>query len=223
MNRRWYYVCFILFIVIAALAGCGREEVIKNLNSKGKNIICFGDSLTRGEGASDVESYPAVLTKLINRQVLNAGASGETSGAALTRLDTDVLRKEPFLVIVELGGNDFLQRLPMGDTVKNVETIIAGSQNAGAAVALCDISSGFVMAGYRDKFRQLAKKTGSIFIEGFYDNILTNPDMNSDGINPNAKGYELLAGRVYKKLGEYFTFNPPSPRASARFFRPAPF
>lgn len=31
-----------------------------------KNIVCFGDSITRGDGSIDRESYPAYLKKLLN-------------------------------------------------------------------------------------------------------------------------------------------------------------
>jgi hypothetical protein len=31
------------------------------------NIVCFGDSITHGDGTTDGESYPAYLNKLINQ------------------------------------------------------------------------------------------------------------------------------------------------------------
>ena len=134
--------------------------------------------------------------KLINREILNAGVNGDTSGGALRRLERDVLQKDPFLVIVALGGNDFLRRISFDKTVKNMETIITRIHNAGAAVALCDISSGLVMSGYRKQFKRLAKKSGAIFIEGFYANILNNPDLKADGILIHMLLGKLKAGDI---------------------------
>ncbi len=52
-----------------------------------------------------------ILERLIGRRVINAGLNGDTIRSALVRLQSDVLKKEPYLVIVELAGNDFLQRI----------------------------------------------------------------------------------------------------------------
>jgi acyl-CoA thioesterase I len=90
---------------------------IRNAPHGGGPIVCFGDSLTRGHGAEPEESYPAVLARLLGRDVLNRGRDGETSESALERLDEDVLSLSPSTVIITLGGNDMLRRLPIADTV----------------------------------------------------------------------------------------------------------
>jgi acyl-CoA thioesterase-1 len=192
-----------LFIIISI---CSCAPSINNLDSQGKNIICFGDSITKGEGAADDKAYPEVLRKLLGRSVINAGVSGDTTITALERLEEDVLDKSPFLVIVELGGNDFLQQRPKELTLKNLEEIIIRIQESGSAVALCDVSSGFILSDYRNDFERLAKKTGSIFIPCLLGGILNNPSMRVDNIHPNEEGYELIAQRVYKEVKRYFRF-----------------
>ena len=57
----------------------------------GEKIICFGDSLTYGTGASRGMDYPSQLSKMISRPVINAGVSGDTTARALQRLERDVL------------------------------------------------------------------------------------------------------------------------------------
>ncbi len=52
--------------------GCAKKEII-NLNSKGKNIICFGDSVSFGYGVNQGEDYPSALAKLVGYPVINAG------------------------------------------------------------------------------------------------------------------------------------------------------
>ena len=126
---------------VMAMTGCAKRE-IKNINSQGTEIICFGDSITFGYGAGPSEDYPTALTKLLNEPVVNAGIDGDTTVKALERLQADILDKNPRLVIVEFCGNDFLKKVPFDDTVKNIREITDKVQARGAMVAIVDISSG---------------------------------------------------------------------------------
>ena len=76
----------------------------------GQTIICFGDSLTEGVGAESGEDYPSVLSRELGLPVINAGQRGDTTAEALARISDAVLSKNPRLVIVLLGGNDFCAR-----------------------------------------------------------------------------------------------------------------
>lgn len=87
--------------------GCARYEV-KNIYSRGKDIICFGNSITAGSGFSKRETYPYFLSELLGCSVINAGREGDTSSDGLERLEKDVLTYQPRLVIVEFGGNDYI-------------------------------------------------------------------------------------------------------------------
>src|SRR6266700_3820128 len=49
---------------------------VRNLDSRGANIVAFGDSLTAGYGAGAGEDYPTRLSALIGEPVINAGVSG---------------------------------------------------------------------------------------------------------------------------------------------------
>lgn len=86
--------------------------------------MCFGDSITYGLGASPGHDYPSLLAKKLNLTVINAGKSGDTTEGALQRIQHDVLDKKPYLVIVELGANDYLKGISAEATLKNLEEII---------------------------------------------------------------------------------------------------
>ena len=191
---------FIIFSII--LSGCAKPE-IKNLGATGKNIICFGDSITFGYGASNGEDYPAYLKKLTSIPVINAGVDGDTSFSALERLQNDVLSNDPRLVIVEFCGNDFIKKIPQEDTLKNLSKIIQRIQEKGAMVALVDISSGMFFQEYRNAFKKLAAEKGAIFIPVVLSKIITNPVMKSDFFHPNARGYKIVAGRIYNAIKRY--------------------
>jgi len=193
---------YILIILSIFLAGCFKPE-IKNLNAQGANIICFGDSITFGYGASLGEDYPTALRKMVNLPVINAGVDGDTTFAALERLENDVLAKNPRLVIVEFCGNDFLKKIPKESTVKNLTQIIERIQERGAMVALVDISAGVFFQEYRQAFKKLAVQKKAIFIPTLLNKIITNPAMKSDFFHPNARGYQVVAKRIYQAISTY--------------------
>lgn len=191
--------CLLSFV---SLTGCSKPE-IRNLNAQGANIICFGDSITFGYGANPGEDYPTALGKIVRLPVINSGVDGDTTFAALERLENDVLAKNPRLVIVEFCGNDFLKNIPKEDTVKNLAAIIERIQEKGAMVALVDISAGILFWEYGVAFRKLAAEKKAIFIPVILNRIITNPAMKSDFFHPNARGYQVIAKRIYRGIAAY--------------------
>src|SRR5690348_12379952 len=120
-----------LILALAVLL-CGCRAHIANEGSHGKTIVCFGDSLTEGVGADPGTDYPSLLRQKVGLPVINSGVSGDTTAVALKRLDADVLDHDPKMVIITLGGNDFLQQLPKEETLSNMETIIDRIEAHGA-------------------------------------------------------------------------------------------
>jgi len=192
----------LVVILSIVLSGCVKQE-IKNLDAKGSCIICFGDSITFGYGANPGEDYPTAIGKMTRLPVINAGVDGDTSFSALKRLEQDVLSKNPRLVIVEFCGNDFLKKIPKETTVKNLNEIIDRIQAQGIMVALMDISAGMFFREYRAAFNEIAQKKQTIFIPVVLNKIITNPAMKSDFFHPNARGYKVIAGRVYNAICRY--------------------
>ena len=195
-----------LLIVIAflLLAGCAKREII-NTNSKGTNIICFGDSITFGYGVDPGQDYPSILAKMLDIPVVNAGVDGDTTVDALNRIQSEVLEKNPRLVIVEFGGNDFLKKVPMQDSVANMKEMVALIQKKGAMVAIADASAGFFLKSYRAEFSKIAYECGAIFIPGILGGILTNPGLKSDFLHPNEEGYKMIAQRISLAIKPYLT------------------
>jgi len=206
LKNKLIYVIALLGYSVIALTGCAKRE-IKNIDAKGKNIICFGDSITFGYGAEPGGDYPSALTKMTSIPVINAGIDGDTSTEALKRLKSDVLDRDPLLVIVEFAGNDFLKKIPQEITLSNVEEMIEKIQAQGAMTAIVDISAGMFLAEYRKAFSNLARQKGAIFIPGILSGIITNPHLKSDFIHPNTDGYNVIAQRIYRVITPYLNQN----------------
>ena len=191
---------------LVACLGCAKRE-IRNIDSRGTTIICFGDSITFGYGAQTQESYPVVLSKMIQIPVINAGIDGDTTTEALRRFDSDVLERDPLLVIIEFGGNDFLRKIPKEVTVKNVKEMVERVQVKGAMAAIVDISAGMFLGEYRTAFHNLAKEKEAIFIPRILSNIITNPSLKSDFLHPNAEGYKIVTQRIYRGIMPFLNQN----------------
>src|SRR5687768_13408228 len=109
----------VVIIVAAWLLWPSPYSRVANLDSGGTSIIAFGDSLTAGYGAQEGEAYPARLAARLSVPVVNAGVSGDTTESALDRIQNDVLSANPRIVIIGLGGNDFLRGMPISTTEAN--------------------------------------------------------------------------------------------------------
>jgi lysophospholipase L1-like esterase len=197
-----------LVLTAAAMLICGCTRAnIKNIDSRGKNIVCFGDSITKGKGAGPKADYPSALIQMTSTPVVNAGINSDTTTEAVKRVESDVLSNDPLLVIIEFGGNDFLNKIPFEETIRNMEEIIKAIQAKGAMVAIADISGTEIMASYGAAYKELSVKYGTILIPGILNGIFTNPALKSDFIHPNDQGYKIVAHRIYRGIIPYLNQN----------------
>ena len=184
-----------LVVVVWALWPSPYSKVT-NLASRGTNIIAFGDSLTAGLGAQPGEDFPSRLSKLIETPVINAGVSGDTTDMALERIDRDVLSHDPRIVIVGLGGNDFLRSVDIATTERNLRSIVRRIHGAGAMVVLLGFRFPSLNLDYEKMYTRVADDEGCLLIGRMLRGIITDPSLKSDEVHPNARGYEIMAERV---------------------------
>ena len=166
----------------------------------GETIICFGDSLTSGTGATAGRDYPAQLSRLLGRPVVNAGAAGDTTARALDRLRQDVLSRSPRIVLITLGGNDLKNRIPREQAFANLKRCVETIQDAGALVIVGGIDLPVFGRGFGKGYKAVADETGAILIPDILDGIFGNRKLMSDPIHPNDEGYALMARRFYDAI-----------------------
>jgi acyl-CoA hydrolase len=109
----------------AALAACGapREAPV----APGATVLVVGDSITAGLGVDADAAWPARLAAHTGWRVVAAGVSGDTTAGGRDRL--------PALVVIELGGNDMLRRVPEAEIARNLDAMIEAARTRGARVA----------------------------------------------------------------------------------------
>ena len=168
--------------------------------TSGHSIVAFGDSLVAGRGASAGRDFAAVLSGRLGEPIINAGRSGDTTASALARVDRDVLSRNPRIVIVVLGGNDFLRRVPQQETWANLATIVERIRRRGAAVIIVGVGVGLFSDAYGAGFDALARKTSAALVPDVLDGIIGRAELMSDAIHPNDRGYALMADRIEPAL-----------------------
>jgi lysophospholipase L1-like esterase len=178
-----------------------RGETITNYPEKDGTIVAFGDSLTEGVGTTEGSDYVALLSERIGETIVDLGVSGDTTTDGVARLD-ELLEADPRIVILLLGGNDALRRLPVETTVANLATIMETVQDTGAAVLLVGVTGGLYGSRYPDEFERLAKEYGVAYVPNILSGLIGQPDYMADAIHPNNKGHVLMADRIEPPLRE---------------------
>lgn len=196
-------IIILLLICAAVYFLWGREKPeIKNAAVRGGTIVAFGDSLTYGKGAGREETYPALLAKLSGKNVVNLGLNGDTAAAAPKRLP-EVLAQNPYMVLIEFGGNDFMRSVPFEQSVSALTQMVDAVQAAGAIAVVVDTGGYYAMRKYTKAYKKLAKEKGAVFVPGILDGIFGEKELMSDQIHPNAAGYKRVADKVYKYIKDY--------------------
>lgn len=158
-------------------------------------VIALGDSITYGRDATIDKDYVSLLSDRLDVPILNAGVSGDTTTEALARLETDVLSKNPSLVIVFLGGNDFLQKVNTATIFSNLDTIVERITADGAAVLVLGYKNYFLV-NYDAQYRSIAWEDGAAYTPNVMEGILGNPFRTTDLVHPRDNGHALIADRV---------------------------
>ena len=196
-------IIILTFNCILFLNSCQNKlDNITNINNgTGEKILVLGDSITAGYGLKQEQAYPYLLSQKINLPVINLGVSGDRTSDALARLSKDILLKKPWMVIIALGGNDFLKKVPKTVTEQNLTEIITQIQARKAITVILGMNLGLFTDEYQDLYQRVAEETGSYLIPQVLKGIIDNPKhRQQDLIHPNQIGQKILADKITKSL-----------------------
>ncbi len=194
----------------------------------GKTIICFGDSLTYGYCADWGTDYVSLLKKQLKTDfpeaditVKNKGENGETSREGLRRLESDVLRYNPDMIIMLFGSNDCAfsdsQHRGPEEFSFNYDRIISTIAEKGDIQLILmtpppvieepdmPFIENAVLNKYCDIIKEKAKENGLMlidlnkaFLEADNGNIIQF--MQWDGVHISTDGYKLFFETVYRAV-----------------------
>ena len=190
-----------MFGLALLVLGCsGRGSVRHAEGPRDGPVVILGDSLGAGFGVEPGEGFVPLLEKRLGITITNLSKSGITTGDSLPRVKTEVLPLKPALVMLELGGNDALNRVEQAKTRENLAAMIKELQAEVIPVILIGVRGGMLSDDYAEMFQGLAEEYETAFVPDLLEGILTHPELKIDSIHPNAKGHGLLADRVEPEL-----------------------
>lgn len=195
----------ILLTFTMFLTSCSKPQLAP-LNSE-SIILAFGDSLTFGYGVDPVHSYPSVLEKLGNVQVINAGVSGETTAEGLLRLPMLLEEHNPSIVVLLEGGNDVLQRVPELQIAENLRKMIELIQDHGAQIVLVGVPEKKLFGDALPLYESLADEYQVPLEAEIVASLIKRPSMKSDFVHFNEKGYAALAEAIYEMMIEHGAYS----------------
>lgn len=217
----------LLLIILTALlvsAGCALSDssgqfsgdadkglVLPKTDEAKPKILAFGDSLTAGFGLAEDESYPYLLQKQLEAdgyryEVLNAGVSGDTTLGGLERIDWALGQENVEIIILALGGNDLLRRMPVDSMRANLAAMLQKARDRNIKVLFCGmLAPQNVGEQYQfdfiSTFPALAKEFDVAFMPFILKDVALDPDLNlPDGIHPNAEGAKVMMSNIYEQL-----------------------
>jgi lysophospholipase L1-like esterase len=191
----------LLLLCLSALIACSEKVPPLNRLSSDAVIVAFGDSLTYGTGARDHEAYPAQLSQLIQREVINEGIPGELSHDGLKRLPAVLEEHQPELLILCHGGNDLLRRKNPQSIASNLSAMIREAKQRGIQVVLVGVPEPALFLLEAAPFYANIASVENIPVEGkILPEIESDNSLKSDTIHPNAAGYRRFAEALAQLL-----------------------
>jgi len=138
--------------------------------------------------------------------VVNGSVSGETTAGGLARLPAMLDSYSPDIVILQLGGNDGLRGLPLGQMRSNLASMIEEIQASDATILLAGIQ---IPPNYGPRYTEpffatfggLAKEYDLALVPFLIDGIPQQPElMQPDGIHPRAAAQHMIIENVWPSL-----------------------
>lgn len=199
---------------------------------KKTRVIFFGDSITQAGATTGgyilrIDTLCRAEGKGDNFEFIGAGISGNKVYDLFLRMDSDVMAKEPDMVIIYIGVNDVWHKSTSGtgtDAVKfetfyqaiidklkakKIKVILCTPAAIGEKTDFSNQQDGD-MNEYSNIIRRIAKKNELAIVDlrkAFLDyNLKNNPDnkdrgiLTTDRVHLNARGNQFVAEEMWKVI-----------------------
>ncbi len=195
-----------LAALLAFLGGCGQEKPRQPSIPSGAAVLAIGDSITYGTGAEKGMDYPARLAFITGWSIHNHGIPGDTAAGVNERIAAALNDTQPVLVLLEIGGNDFLRKTPEAEVKERIRATLKQIQLRGIPVALVAVPQfsplGAVLGRLPDAplYAELAREENVAVVRDVLADVLSEGELKADAIHPNGPGYQKMAEGVADAL-----------------------
>ncbi|WP_242525306.1 arylesterase [Lysobacter changpingensis] len=176
-----------------------------------RTVLVMGDSLSAGYGLAASQGWVSLTADRIAKtkpgwRVVNASISGETTAGGAARIDGELKRNKPAVVVIELGANDGLRGLPLAQSRANLDRMITASKKSGAKVLLIGMRMPPNLGreytqGFSENYNALAKQHGVALLPFLLEPIaLDRNAFQDDNLHPVASAQPKLRDHVWTQL-----------------------
>lgn len=182
-----------------------------DIGTPSPSILVLGDSLSAAYGIPDERGWVRLLDQRLeqsgcNYRIVNASVSGDTSHAALSRLDPILERGTPAVAVIELGANDGLRGIHPDEMQKNLASIIEKLRDVDTSIVLVPMKMPpNYGSAFTEKFEAvytlLAEKYDLMLSRFILADIANHPEMmQDDGLHPTASAQRRMLDNVWDAL-----------------------
>ena len=162
--------------------------------------VSLGDSITSGAPGSTVVQYPAKLSAILGKRVINAGIGGEQSSGGAARVRSVLNAHKPGFLLILYGAND-VHDYDADFTINNLTTMIVAAKSNGTIPVLATITPAFEHYGFisadapelNSRIKQLAEEHGLVVADLAAAFGQKQELFLSDNLHPNEAGTDLIA------------------------------
>jgi len=137
---------------------------------------------------------------------VNASVSGETTSGGLQRLPRSLDLNKPQILILELGANDALRGLPLGNAKDNLSKMVEMGAKAGVRVLLVGMRippnyGPKYTASFVQMYTDLSAQYRTPLVPFLLQSVaLDSSKMQDDGLHPNASGEPDVLDTLWPQL-----------------------
>jgi acyl-CoA thioesterase-1 len=190
-------------------------------------VLVLGDSLSAGYGLASGQGWVSLTAARLQKtnpgwKLVNASISGETSAGGAARIDAELARSHPRVVVLALGANDGLRGLPVKQMKANLEHIISASQKAKARVLVVGMRlppnlGAKYTREFEGAFAGLSKQYQTAYLPFLLAPVAADrSNFQEDNLHPVAAVQPKLRDYVWTQLGPLLSAKPAAPPRPAR-------
>jgi lysophospholipase L1-like esterase len=184
-------------------------------------VVFFGDSITDNWSKPDYGGF------FPGKPYVNRGIGGQTTAQMLLRFRADVIELQPKVVVILAGTNDIAGNagpVTVDQVQDNLASMAELARSHGIKVVLASLlpvsddkkdANGMALTRTRQRptatiqalnrwLAEYAAKNAHAFLDYFPAtadaNGLLRPELNDDGLHPNARGYAVMAPLAEKAI-----------------------
>jgi acyl-CoA thioesterase I len=198
-----YHVLLIIFCLAATIIEIPFHLRKFCLEKKFNSLCIIGDSLSAGIGGKNERIWPRIIREKYQINVINLSQSGATSETAIEQAHK--LKSLKALVLLEIGGNDLLRRVPVGEFENHLDMLIKSLSRPKHQLFMFELPLFPLCNEYGRIQRSVAMKYKVALIpKRFLSSILCAPGYTIDGIHLSPRGHKQMAETIWSLIGNCF-------------------